>query len=502
MEMAERKRKRKTIWTPEGSDLTYVSEDVAPPPGDPIASHPYYVGVGTQGQAGNYMKQPSLPMLCTNCNGTGTDNTGSTCPRCSGSGYVKEDNMKDHWFQMLGDTEPELYTNVLAYDAVELDDEAKVRFTEDGYLVANPRIARTGIQIYKGSECGKPKLDTVRVYRPEGAVFSDAAIHTYTHLPVTLGHPKQMVTAANWKEFAVGDTGDEVLRDGKTVRVPMMVRDEKAIKEYKDGRNQLSVGYMCDIEWSPGITEDGEEYDAIQQNIRANHLAIVSAARGGSSLRIGDNSNKEVLMNLKRVTIDGVECEMTDTAASLVQRTIQRLTDQTENFAKKKKEKEEECDSIQESSQAEITKRDEALKVKDAEITTLKAALADATDPAKQDLRIKDRQRVVDRAKAVFPAVVSDGKSIADIQRQVVVAKVGDVAKDWNDAQLSASFDTIAVGAAARGTVADAVQVFSKPHFAATVADEREKAYADSEFHDANAWRGDEWLKANKRNQA
>lgn len=177
------------------------------------------------------------------------------------------------------------------YDSVELDDAAKVKFIDGGYMTAFPRIARTGIQTYKGTECGKQDMETVRVYRPEDEVFADKARHTYTHLPVTVGHPKEMVDAKNWKKYAVGHTGDEVLRDGQSVRVPMMLRDHDAIEQYKQGRKQLSVGYDCDLDWTAGKTEDGEEYDAVQHNIRCNHLAVVAAARGGPELTIGDSSS-------------------------------------------------------------------------------------------------------------------------------------------------------------------------------------------------------------------
>ena len=203
------------------------------------------------------------------------------------------------------------------YDAVEIDDDAKLSFTADGYMKAMPRIARTGIQIYKGDECGRPDVDVVRVYRPEDSVFHNDAMHSYSHLPITIDHPRAMVNADNWKKHAVGETGDEVVRDGGSVRVPMMLRDAKAIELVKSGKRELSVGYGCDLDWTAGITADGEPYDAVQRNIRGNHLAIVTHARGGATLRIGDNAMTE----LRTVLIDGLPCQMSDKDAAIVQRT-------------------------------------------------------------------------------------------------------------------------------------------------------------------------------------
>ncbi|MBP2238095.1 hypothetical protein J2Z31_004622 [Sinorhizobium kostiense] len=44
---------------------------------------------------------------------------------------------------------------------------AGTRRTADGYLVADVRTARTGIQLYAGHEVGKPQMQVVKVYRPE-----------------------------------------------------------------------------------------------------------------------------------------------------------------------------------------------------------------------------------------------------------------------------------------------------------------------------------------------
>jgi hypothetical protein len=68
-------------------------------------------------------------------------------------------------FMIVGDARPS-QTNVRLYDNLEIDDAAKVEFTTDGFMKACPRVARTGIQVYAGDECGITFMDTVRVYRP------------------------------------------------------------------------------------------------------------------------------------------------------------------------------------------------------------------------------------------------------------------------------------------------------------------------------------------------
>lgn len=171
-----------------------------------------------------------------------------------------------------------------------LVDAKEVRRTNDGYLVATPRVARVGIQLYSGAEMGRPQMDRVLVYRPEEEVFNKDALHSFGHRPVTNDHPNELVTADNWKKYSVGSLGGDIARDGDFVRVPFALMDSSAIKDFESGKREISFGYTCDIAWEPGITADGQAYDAIQRNIRGNHCALVDRARGGELLRLGDSS--------------------------------------------------------------------------------------------------------------------------------------------------------------------------------------------------------------------
>lgn len=168
-------------------------------------------------------------------------------------------------------------------------DASSLRRTKDGYAVVDARVARAGnVQDYYGFELGEPDRETIRVYRPEAEVFKRDAIASYTGVPVTLGHPTSHVTADSWKDLAVGETGEDVLRDGEFVRVPLMLRDSTAIKAVEDGIRELSMGYDAKITFADGISPSGERFDAIMSDFRMNHVALVKFARGGSELRIGD----------------------------------------------------------------------------------------------------------------------------------------------------------------------------------------------------------------------
>ena len=49
----------------------------------------------------------------------------------------------------------------------------------------------------------------------------------------------------------------------------------------------MSVGYNCSLSWTPG-SANGETWDAVQQGIRVNHVALVPKGRAGAECRIAD----------------------------------------------------------------------------------------------------------------------------------------------------------------------------------------------------------------------
>lgn len=334
----------------------------------------------------------------------------------------------------------------------------KVRRTGDGYLVADARVARTGIQQYLGSELGRPEMPVVRVYRPEAEVFSQDAMRSYAHRPVTIEHPAKMVDATTWKGVAAGQTGEDVVRDGECVRVPLVLMDAAAIKAYEDGKRELSMGYTAEIVFQDGMTPDGQPYDAVQTQLRMNHLALVDRARGGAELRIGDGrapgeryssadipSPKENAMsNTKTVLVDGLSVETTDAGAQAITKLQQQVNDSAQALA-----------DAQAKHQAELADRDAKLAKAEAERDDAKAKVLSDAD---LDKRVAARADLISTAKAIHDADYT-GKSDADIRKTALAGKFGQAVVDGkSDAYLEARFDIAAEQAKAdpvRGALRD-----------------------------------------------
>lgn len=161
------------------------------------------------------------------------------------------------------------------------------RITASGFLVADVRFARTGIQSYAGAEIDRSDLTLVDVYRPPAEVFSANAMRSFAGSPLTMGHPADAVSASTWRQHSIGRLGEEIIRDGDFVRATLIVQDAAAIDMIRGGTRELSAGYNCDVQWDAGKTADGHSYHAVQRLIRGNHVAVVDKARAGSACRIG-----------------------------------------------------------------------------------------------------------------------------------------------------------------------------------------------------------------------
>lgn len=387
------------------------------------------------------------------------------------------------------------FEEMFALDSVMFSDEKyKMRQTKDGYLVCQPRVARTGIQIYNGAEVGRPDLKTVRVYRPETEVMANDAVVSLAGKPITIEHPSHPVTAETWKRDAVGYVGSEILRDGEFIRVPLHLMDAEAIKEVRGGRSQLSVGYSAELQWGDGVSPSGEKYDVTQTSIRANHVAITHTARGGPKLRMGDNDtqNRRKTMATRTIQVDGISVEMEERDVQVVERTLAKLAGEVTAAQAALATAQTTMQNDVATARTEAANAKAEVQTKVAEIATLQKQLGDSKlTPAQLDKLVTDRVATVQRAKAIIgDALVIDGKTDADMRKQVVLAKMGDTAKDWNDDMINASFNTLAV-ADTSNNGAGLHQVISVlRHSDNSGGDPRQAAYTQYETDLQNRWKG------------
>lgn len=222
---------------------------------------------------------------------------------------------------------------VMRYDVGEFRSPTR---TPNGYLRCDGTITRTGVFDYRMMD------GTVRrELRLPDEVFNADALQSFDLVPLTNSHPRERVTPKNTRKYSAGMVQRARQMDNR-VAAEVLVTDADAIGDIEKGKTQLSCGYSCDLEFSPGVTrgiagvQDGLKYDAIQRNICGNHVAIVSKGRAGEDVALhldsvdavqidtqpeptsnpagpnpGPGGGKEPMAETMRtLTIDGIDYEL------------------------------------------------------------------------------------------------------------------------------------------------------------------------------------------------
>ena len=168
---------------------------------------------------------------------------------------------------------------VIRLDSLPLD---QTYYTPEGYLIDRPILTSTGIFEYLNPDGSVRK----ELRLPED-VFDAASLKSYKGRPIIITHDAGLVTKDNVQGNQIGTILTEGYRSGDDVRAEIIIHDTDGMK--KAGLKELSLGYNLDLDETPGEW-NGQHYDAIQRNIRINHLALVREARAGEQARLNIDS--------------------------------------------------------------------------------------------------------------------------------------------------------------------------------------------------------------------
>lgn len=155
----------------------------------------------------------------------------------------------------------------MRYDFIEI----KADVSAEGWIRDKPVITRSGIFSYRNID-GK----LTREYRPEAEVFSGESLDSISGVPITDGH-RGLINSDNANGIIGTVTSPGVKQDDNVI-ASIIIHNPKQIGD----KRELSLGYRCDVDDTPG-EYNGEHYDAIQKNIRYNHLAVVTKGRAGNA---------------------------------------------------------------------------------------------------------------------------------------------------------------------------------------------------------------------------
>lgn len=226
------------------------------------------------------------------------------------------------------------------FDSVQV----KAKIDDNGFLVDRPIVARIGLQVYK------TPFGERREFRPASEVFKADSLASFAGKPITLGHVT--VTPENADQVVVGSCAGAGVPNGIGVEAPLSIYVKRAIDSArKRDTAELSVGYTSiDIDkpgWGNNATgeyffledmpegwkadsDDWVEFDAVQTNIKVNHIALVFRGRAGiAKLNLDseqefpydmetDSQKEEKTMTVK-IKIDSAEVEVSKDVATHIE---------------------------------------------------------------------------------------------------------------------------------------------------------------------------------------
>lgn len=187
---------------------------------------------------------------------------------------------------------------------------------QNGYITieGNP-ISKVGVFPYSGAQVGHPDPsrhgEIFMVYRPQEELESEETIESFKLLPWINEHEMlgiedesapadgtaQQIKTSPEQKGIEGMIGEKVFFDFPYLRGNLRILSSSLKGNIKRGKVELSPGYRARYEFTPGEFE-GQKYDAIQRDLRGNHLALVDDGRSGADVSVLDRMVFTVDSNL------------------------------------------------------------------------------------------------------------------------------------------------------------------------------------------------------------
>lgn len=175
----------------------------------------------------------------------------------------------------------------------------------NGYwLIKDNPMTKAGVFPYLGKQIS-PELEPDKIYqvlRPKEELTKPETLKSLELIPLLNDH--EMVG----KDFTPveekgshGTTGQNVKVNGNIITNDLRLLSEVIKDEVESGKKDLSMGYRCRYELTPGEFE-GQKYDAVQRDILYNHIALVDEGRMGSDVRVMDSFTFDSIKDLTKET--------------------------------------------------------------------------------------------------------------------------------------------------------------------------------------------------------
>jgi len=251
----------------------------------------------------------------------------------------------------------------------------KIQRTPQGGIRVDAALTRAGIFEYV-----LPDGSVRREYRDPAEVFVEDSIETLRAAPVTRLHPADMVTPDTWKDAdVIGHVDGAPAREEDLVVAQVVIQDADAIDAIdREKMREVSCGYVCELDLTPGELPSGERYDARQTKIRYNHVALVPRGRAGRevALRLDAEGNQVFMTDKKK-----------DPEQDQIAKILAKKDEKIDQLTKKIEDLESQIEKFDELVEAEIQAREARAK-----LMQLAGDLGVKIDESEKDLHVIRRQ--------------------------------------------------------------------------------------------------------------
>lgn len=371
--------------------------------------------------------------------------------------------------------------------------------TPQGFLKIPIYASRVGIQIYRDGQG-----NVIKEFRSPEEVFAEAAVDSLRVAPLTNDHPSEMVNLDNAKELVVGYPSGVVENvDNKFTKTHIIVFDKDTIKDIENGRREISLGYSAKLELVSG-EYNGEKYDAVQKEIKINHIALVDRARGGPELRLRTDSAFQIINDSEKegesmkIKIGDKEFSVEDELGNA----IKAINDELDACKKSLEENKNNKDSFEAEKKTAVDAIQAKADALTSELASVKAELEKAqkekeekTDSDKIAKEVKIRVAIEKAAERFLEKDVLakiDSMSNIELKKAIIVkncpeAKLDDKSEVYIEVRYDHIIETADKAAKSNGDIANSI--IKGREDGATEELTSEKAREASMKRDADAWK-------------
>lgn len=180
------------------------------------------------------------------------------------------------------------------------------------WIIKNNPLSKVGIYPYLGKQIDDSLEPNkiYRVFRPAEELLNEETVKSFNLVPLVNDH--EMIG----KDFKPAEEKgiDGIIYNPRVAHGDMLmgnikIYSEKMMDDIKNGKKELSMGYTCTYDLTPGDW-DGQHYDVVQRNLRGNHVALVDKGRMGSDVRVYDKhiccDSMDITGDIKRVRAEDI----------------------------------------------------------------------------------------------------------------------------------------------------------------------------------------------------